>query len=933
MAVSDPQLKFVLGPTNTGKTFYAVDRMMGYSSGMIGFPLRLLARENYDKMVARLGVSQVALITGEEKIIPPHARYFCCTVEAMPLSREVDCLAVDEIQLCGDKERGHFFTDRLLHARGRHETLFLGSDTMRPILQKLYPSGEFIYRERLSRLSYAGHKKASRLPRRSALVAFSAAEVYRLAELVRRQRGGTAVVMGALSPRTRNAQVELFQNGDVDFLIATDAIGMGLNMDIGHVALADDIKFDGRSVRHLTPAEIAQIAGRAGRHTTDGTFGTTEGCTAFEQELIDAVESHRFAPVRALFWRNRSLNFNTLDGLLNSLEAAPPHPMMMKKTDGEDHLTLASMAEQDTIARLADSPGRLRLLWDVAQIPDFRQSMTDSHLVMVSRIFTQLARDGQLKKDWVASQLQHLDRLDGDIDTLMTRIAHIRTWTYITHKTGWTDEAEGWPELARAIEDRLSDELHNRLTQRFVDRRAAHLSRRLKESATLLASVRLDGSVLVEGEEVGTLHGFTFIPTLAESDEKAVILSAARKGLPDEIERRVGALAISADPAFKLDGRGQVFWREAAIARLVKSDTLYAPRVEVGDSDLLNHDQKARIQDRLNQFIADHVAELLQPVIRLTKPDELFAEEAAQKTPQTDGGRENASPNASASDAPSETEKADAPVAGDPVSGEAVTGQPVSTPTLSGAAKGVLYQLYEGLGTVPRRLLADQIKELSEADKPLLARAGIRMGIENLFLPAMLKPAPIALRVLLYSLYHQNFPVCGPPPEGRVSFGLAEGQGEMPEDGYWLAAGYCRLGPRIMRVDMIERVAALVRAAAREGQFEISDDMLSLAGVGREEMALILADLGCKQVSERASEGAEKPAIAIFERQKRKNPKRQQNNAPSGKKPNAKPHKPRRNDAGKGGYSGRPSGKQRQNNERAPDPNSPFAVLAALKKG
>ena len=923
MAVSDPQLKFVLGPTNTGKTFYAVDRMMGYSSGMIGFPLRLLARENYDKMVARLGVSQVALITGEEKIIPPHARYFSCTVEAMPLSLEVDCLAVDEIQLCGDKERGHVFTDRLLNARGRHETLFLGSDTMRLILQKLYPSGEFIYRERLSRLSYAGHKKASRLPRRSALVAFSAAEVYRLAELVRRQRGGTAVVMGALSPRTRNAQVELFQNGDVDFLIATDAIGMGLNMDIGHVALADDIKFDGRSVRHLTPSEIAQIAGRAGRHTTDGTFGTTEGCTAFEQELIDAVESHRFGPVRVLFWRNRSLNFNTLDGLLNSLEATPHHPLMIKKTDGEDHLTLASMAKQDTIRKLADSPGRLRLLWDVAQIPDFRQSMTDSHLVMLVQIFTQLACDGQLKKDWVASQLQHLDRLDGDIDTLMTRIAHIRTWTYITHKTGWTDEAEGWPELARAIEDRLSDELHNRLTQRFVDRRAAHLSRRLKESATLLASVRLDGSVLVEGEEVGTLQGFTFIPTLAESDEKAVILSAALKGLQDEIERRVGALAISADPAFKLDGRGQVFWREAAIARLVKSDTLYAPRVEVGDSDLLNFDQKARIQDRLTQFIADHTAELLQPIIRLTKPDELFAEEAAQKNPQTDAGSENASANASASDKPTEIEKAGASVAGDPV----------LAPTLSGAAKGVLYQLYEGLGTVPRRLLADQIKELSEADKPLLARAGIRMGIENLFLPAMLKPAPITLRVLLYSLYHQKFPVCGPPPEGRVSFGLAEGQGEMPEDGYWLAAGYCRLGPRIMRVDMVERVAALVRAAAREGQFEISDGMLSLAGVGREEMVLILADLGCKQVSERASEDAEKPAIAIFERQKRKNPKRQPNNALSGKRPNAKTRKPRRNDAGNGGYSGRPSGKQRQNNERAPDPNSPFAVLAALKKG
>ncbi|MGB1933849.1 MAG: helicase-related protein [Candidatus Puniceispirillaceae bacterium] len=924
MAVSDPQVKFVLGPTNTGKTYYAVDRMMAYSSGMAGFPLRLLARENYDKMVARLGASRVALITGEEKIIPAHANYFCCTVEAMPLSRDVDCLIVDEIQLCGDKERGHVFTDRLLHARGRHETLFLGADTMRPILQQLFPDAEFIYRERLSRLSYAGHKKASRLPRRSALVAFSAAEVYRLAELVRRQRGGTAVVMGALSPRTRNAQVELFQNGDVDFMIATDAIGMGLNMDIGHVALADDIKFDGRSVRHLMPAEIAQIAGRAGRHTTDGTFGTTEGCRAFEQELIDAVEGHRFAPVRGLYWRNRTLNFKTLDGLLQSLEAAPPHPVMMKKADGDDHLTLAALADMQAVRALADNPGRLRLLWDVVQIPDFRQSMTDSHVVMLTRIFTELARDGQLKKDWVASQLQHLDRLDGDIDTLMTRIAHIRTWTYITHKTGWTDSTEGWPELARAIEDRLSDELHTRLTQRFVDRRAAHLSRRLKESATLLASVRLDGSVLVEGEEVGSLHGFSFVPSLAESEEKAVILAAARKGLPDEIERRVGALTISADPAFKLDRRGQIFWREAIIARLVKSDCLYAPRVEVGDSDLLSHDQKARIQDRLNQFITDHVVELLQPLVLLTRPEKLFAVEpaAGQDMPETmDSARAPSGPEAGSEDS------AEPPL--QDIAQDTASQKPVA---LSGAAKGLLYQLYEGLGTVPRRLLADQIKELSETDKPLLARAGIRMGIENLFLPAMLKPAPIALRIVLYSLYHQNFPVCGAPPEGRVSFSLGEGDGEMPEDGYWLAAGYCRLGTRIMRVDMIERVAALVRAAAREGQFEISDDMLSLAGVGREEMGRILSDLGCKQVSERASEDPEKPAIAIFERQKRKSMK-------SPRPDKARSHKGAAKGAGRAPSRGkppaasRPRGQSRQNNERAPDPNSPFAVLAALKKG
>ena len=916
MSVSDPQLKFVLGPTNTGKTFYAVDRMMGYPSGMAGFPLRLLARENYDKMVAKLGASRVALITGEEKIIPPNASYFCCTVEAMPLTRDVDCLIVDEIQLCGDKDRGHVFTDRLLHARGRQETLFLGADTMRPILQQLFPDGEFVYRERLSRLSYAGHKKASRLPRRSALVAFSASEVYRLAELVRRQRGGTAVVMGALSPRTRNAQVELFQNGDVDFMIATDAIGMGLNMDIGHVALADDIKFDGRSVRHLYPAEIAQIAGRAGRHTTDGTFGTTEGCRTFEQELIDAVEGHRFAPVRGLYWRNRKLNFNSLDGLLNALEAPPPSPLMMKKADADDHLTLAALADNDEVRSLADNPGRLRLLWDVVQIPDFRQSMTDSHVVMLTRIFTELASDGRLKKDWVSSQLQHLDRLDGDIDTLMTRIAHIRTWTYITHKTGWTDDAEGWPELARAIEDRLSDELHNRLTQRFVDRRAAHLSRRLKESVPLLASVRLDGSVLVEGEEVGSLHGFSFIPSLAESEEKAIILAAARKGLPDEIERRVAALSISADPAFKLDAKGQLFWREAVIARLVKSEVLYAPRVEVADSDLLSHDQRARIRDRLNQFINDHVMEVLKPLMLLAKPESLLNPEAQQEST-------NVSPI---------SEKTITDDTGENQAGDAPAPKP-----LSGAAKGLLYQLYEGLGTMPRRLLADQIKELSEADKPILARAGIRMGIENLFLPAMLKPAPIALRVLLFSLYHQNFPLCGAPPEGRVSFSLDEEAGEkMPEDSYWLAAGYCRLGARIMRVDMVERVAALVRAAAREGQFEISDEMLSLAGVGREEMALILSDLGCKQVSERPSDDPEKPSIAIFERQKRKSAKPQQGlKAHPDKAHNAKAGKGarRRPNGNTNNSQTRTSSPNRQNNAKQPDPNSPFAVLAALKKG
>ncbi len=910
-------LKFVLGPTNTGKTHFAVERMTGYASAMIGFPLRLLARENYDRLVARMGPGAVALITGEEKIIPPNARFFCCTVEAMPLERDVDCLAVDEIQLCGDKERGHVFTDRLLHARGRYETLFLGADTMRPILAKLYPDAEIIQRRRLSRLSYAGQKKITRLPRRSAIVAFSAAEVYRLAELVRRQRGGTALVMGALSPRTRNAQVELFQNGDVDFMIATDAIGMGLNMDIGHVALADDVKFDGRAVRHLSPAEIGQIAGRAGRHMSDGTFGTTDGCRPFEQELVDMLEGHRFMPVRALYWRSRQLDFTTLASLLRSLDAAPPHPFMMRKADGDDHLSLAALADRDDIRGLADSPGRLRLLWDVAQIPDFRQTMTDSHLVMLARIYTDLSRGGQLAKDWVAGQIQHLDRLDGDIDALMTRIAHIRTWTYITHKSGWTEPQEGWPELARAIEDRLSDEVHNRLTQRFVDRRAAHLYRRLKESAVLLASVRLDGSVLVEGEEVGSLHGFSFVPSIGESEEKAVILSAARKGLPDEIERRVAALTISADAAFRLDDRGQIIWREAAVGRLVRTESVYAPRAEAFDSDLLGTDQKTRIQERLTRFAADHVAEVLGPLVRLARPDSLFDApvEASQTTDSpaiTPQGRQT--------ELPSET----ADTAGGTAPAKQETAASVSAAALSGPAKGLLYQLYEGLGTLPRRIVAEQINQLSEADRPLLARAGLRMGTETLFLPALLKPAPIFLRLLLWSIHHKQFPACGGPPEGRVSFVLGD-DADMPEDAYWLAAGYRRLGPRIMRVDMIERVAALVRAAARQGAFEIGDEMLSLAGVGREDMALMLTDLGCVRAGERPADDPEKSPVLLFERVKRR-PRKQTDSQRPGQ------HKQRKKQPrGDNRKTARP--RQAAVQERAPDPNSPFAVLAALKKG
>ena len=889
-------IRVILGPTNTGKTHTAIERMLGHESGMIGFPLRLLARENYDRIVERVGKSSVALITGEEKIVPPNARYFCCTVEAMPVERTVAFLAVDEIQLAGDRERGHVFTDRLFHARGRSETMFMGAETIRPFIKRLLPDAHIETRPRLSRLTYSGVRKVTRLQRRSAIVAFSAADVYALAETVRRQRGGCGIVMGALSPRTRNKQVEMYQNGDVDFLIATDAIGMGLNMDIHHVALASDMKFDGRYMRRLMPQEIAQIAGRAGRHTRDGTFGMTDGVEPLEPEEIAAIENHQFPPLRGLYWRARDLDFSSPRALVSSLEAPPPQPFLQRQAEATDHTTLAAMAETQSVKELANSPGRVRLLWDVASIPDFRNMMTDNHTTMLTRIYESLAKNGQLERDWVAGQLRHLDRLDGDIDTIMTRIAHIRTWTYITQRSGWTDAPDEWQDLARNIEDRLSDELHNQLTQKFVDKRAAHLSRKLKEQVSLSASVKLDGTVLVEGEEVGRLDGFTFTPDISDSEEKAMILAAARKGLPEEIERRVRAVLASADEAFKLQENGAIHWREAPLAKLLKSDNPYAPRIVMADAELVTTDQMARMSARIEAFIKDHVAHVLAPLLALENPVV-----PAPSQPKTDAAK---------TEEP-KTEEASAEAT------EAPAAPAAEIPPLSGTAKGIAYQLFEAFGTLPTARVGGQLRDLSDTDKPQLARLGIRMGVESIYMAEMLKPASIKLRAVLWSVHNATFPEGGPPPEGRVSINAVDGVA----DDYWLITGYRRLGTKVMRVDMVERVSALVRAAARAGQFKMTDDMLSLAGVSRDEMKAMILDLGCRLVTEEPSEDPEKPAIPVFERVRRKK------QGQGDQKPHAKGK--RHGGPKKGPARGKPSGAPKQ---KQADPNSPFAVLAALKK-
>jgi ATP-dependent RNA helicase SUPV3L1/SUV3 len=700
-----PRVKAVLGPTNTGKTHLAMDRLLAHSSGIIGFPLRLLARENYDRMVARKGARHVALITGEEKILPPDARWFACTVEAMPLDRRVEFVAVDEIQLCADPDRGHVFTDRLLHARGMVETMFLGAETMRKLMRRLVPEAEIETRPRLSQLSYTGPAKLSRLPPRSAVVAFSAAEVYAIAELIRSRRGGCAVVMGRLSPRTRNAQVALYQDKEVDFLVATDAIGMGLNMDVDHVAFAGLSKFDGHRPRPLTAAEIAQIAGRAGRGMRDGTFGVTANCPPLEQELVTAVETHAFQPLDQLFWRNADLDFSSVPGLLASLTAPPERPGLIRGNDSSDLSILMALSGDAAIRAAATRPKVVRLLWDACQIPDFRKLATDTHTRLCAKVFHHLHEDGKLPEDWVAAQIGALGRTDGDIDTLMHRLADVRIWAYITARPEWVLGASIWQGRAREAEDQLSDVLHEKLMARFVDRRAARLTRRLEsgEDQALFSAVSAQGVVLVEGHEVGRIEGFTFSPDQsAIGSDKRLVLRAARRALADEMPRRVARLEASPDEAFALAADARILWNGIAVARLKPGASLLRPIAEVLASEFLDGARRETVRQRVQNFAAAQIRSLLAPLFK--------ALEAAETAP---------------------------------------------------ALRGLLHRLAEAGGVLPDAVAAPE-------HRALLRRLNIRAGRFALYVPALLKPRPAWMRALLWSVWNRA-PMPALPEPGLIS--------------------------------------------------------------------------------------------------------------------------------------------------------------------
>ncbi|MEO1492540.1 MAG: helicase-related protein [Pseudomonadota bacterium] len=780
---ADRTIAAVLGPTNTGKTHYALERMLARGSGVIGLPLRLLAREIYDRIVALRGPNAVALITGEEKIAPPTAKYHVCTVEAMPTDGMADFVAIDEIQLCADPDRGHVFTDRLLNARGRYETLLLGSDVARPRIANLVPEATFMTRERFSTLTWTGTRKISRLKPRTAVVAFSVDQVYAIAELIRRQRGGAAVVMGALSPRTRNAQVALYQEGEVDYMVATDAIGMGLNMDVDHVAFAGTSKFDGQRHRHLMANELAQIAGRAGRYTKDGTFSVTGEASPLDPEVVDAIENHRFKPLTKLMWRNTRLRYATVPALIASLEESPDQQDLVRAREAEDQVALKTLWSMPEIQDLATSGDRVRLLWDVCQVPDFRKVSPAEHASLLATIYRFLLGDSHcIPSDWFSGQIRRLDRVDGDIDALSKRLAFIRTWTYAANRPIWVEDAEHWRGETRAVEDRLSDALHARLTQRFVDRRTSILMRRLKQKEHLVAEVSNSGDVTAEGQYLGRLDGFRFsIDEKASGDELKTLRSASLAALQSEFARRADKFYLSPDTEIDATDQGGLMWGSDAVGKMVKGDDVLAPKVVAFVDDMAEPAVSEKIERRLGHWLTRKINALFEPLIAM-RDDE----------------------------------------------------------TITGLARGVAFQLIENFGIIARREIAQDIKALAQEERALLRKHGVRFGQHFIFMPALLKPAPTRMRLLLWSLAQDVDVVPDAPPPGHVTIPAVEGA----PGWFYEKAGYRLAGQRAVRVDMLERLTDMLRPMDARAGFEATPDMLSITGCTPEQFADIMTGLG-----------------------------------------------------------------------------------------
>jgi len=777
----------VLGPTNTGKTYQAIETMLGFESGMMGFPLRLLAREVYDKIIQKISPSQVALITGEEKIIPPNAKYYLCTVESMPIDKNLEFVAVDEIQMCTDNERGHIFTDRLLNLRGEKLTMFLGASTIKNIISKLDEDTEFINKNRLSNLSYVGHKKISRMNRKSVIIAFSTEEVYAIAELVRRQKGGAAIVMGSLSPKTRNAQVELYQSGDVDFLVATDAIGMGINMDLESVYFSNIRKFDGKKLRRLKLSEIGQIAGRAGRYLNDGNFGITGECNEIKAEEVELLEAHKFDEIKTLFWRNTDLNFNNASSLIKSLDERPNKDWLKRIHECEDEKIFKYFLKDLNHYKISNNKEELSLLWECCQIPDFVKKTYGNHLEVVSKVFSFLnKKNGKITNDYMKQQLLMLDKLDGNVDSISNRIANVRTWSYVSNKINWVENQNYWIERTKILEDKLSERLHEELTKTFIDKRASVLARGLKQDMSFNTKIIEDEKVMINNQFIGKLKGLKLELDLKDGTLDTDIKSlkkAARQNIGPELNKRIDQIIKTGLIEIKNDFK--IYWGNFPIAKLLPGKDYLKPELSLIIDDIIELSAQKKLNNYIHKWIDEKINLVLKSLIDLKNLKES-----------------------------------------------------------NSSIRALAYQLYENNGVLKREIVSEYLKKLGQDERKILRNLGVKFGRYHIFLFKLLKPESVSLRILLWKNFHQKFFNLMPP-----TFGLNFLENKKSiNSSFMLLCGFEKFDEYFIRIDILERLFVLIINSNPDTKSEIklTPEMLNLLGCSKDNFLKLIRKMNYK---------------------------------------------------------------------------------------
>ena len=776
----------VLGPTNTGKTFLAIETMLSFESGMIGFPLRLLAREVYDKIIKRIDPSKVALVTGEEKIIPLNAKYFLCTVESMPIDKNLEFVGIDEIQMCNDHERGHIFTDRLLNLRGEKLTMLMGSNTIKNIIQKLDDDVEFKNKERLSKLTFAGHKKISRIERKSAVIAFSTEEVYAIAELIRRQKGGAAIIMGSLSPKTRNAQVSLYQSGDVDYLVATDAIGMGINMDLDHVYFSNINKFDGKKVRRLNISEIGQIAGRAGRYLNDGTFGITGDCKEINPEETDSLEKHNFPEIKNIFWRNSKLNFNNKLSLIKSLDEKPNKDWLKRIGECEDEKVLKYFLKN--APNIKENSEDLIILWECCQIPDFVKKTYGHHVEVINKIFNFLIQGTKkIPNHYMKKQLSLLDKLEGNVDSLSNRIANVRTWSYVSNKSNWVENQDYWIERTKSLEDKLSDRLHEELTKTFIDKRASVLVKGLKQDIVLETKIIDEEKVMINQQYIGSLKGLKLELDLKVDALDADIKSlkkAARQNVSPEIIKRINQ--ITETGLIELKNDYKIYWNKYPIAKLTPGSDYLNPQIYLIVDEMIENDEKLKLNSYLQKWINEKIETELKSLIDLKNIKETNSE-----------------------------------------------------------LRALAYHLYENNGVIKREEVLEFLKKLNQDERKKLRRIGVKFGRYHIFLFKLFKPSSVSLRTLLWKSYNEKNSNLSPPTFG-LNF-LEEKK--IIDQNFMLLCGFEKFDNFYVRIDILERLFIMIlnsKKDDRTNEIKLIPEMLNLLGCNKENFIKLIQKMNYK---------------------------------------------------------------------------------------